>query len=75
MGPLSKQDEGQALARVPESVGPEAFSVDAKGLTNPKTVDLGDEKFGTADELRQKADLLPGLYKLDSLSEEIYSIK
>ena len=58
MGPLSRQDEGQALARVPESVGPEAFSVNAKGVTNPKTADFGDEKLGTADELRQKVDLL-----------------
>ena len=54
MGPLSKQDEGQALARVPESVGPEAFSVDAKGVANPKAVDFGDENVGVADELKQK---------------------
>lgn len=57
MGPLSKQDEGQALARVPESVGPEAFSVDAKGVANPKAVDFGDENVGVADELKQKIAL------------------
>ncbi len=54
MGPMSRQDESQALARVPESVGPEAFKVDANGVPDPKLVDFGDEKLGTADELKQK---------------------
>ena len=54
MGPLSKQGEGQALGRVPETVGPEAFSVDAQTVLTPKTVEYGEETFGNADELRQK---------------------